>query len=112
MLRNRVENTPDSPKPDPADQKVLLEVEEDAMDKSNCTPETETEIPFTNFNDSSYNLVRDRERRQIRPPQRYGYADIIAYALSVEEEDQENDPINYKEAISGIDSNNWRAAMD
>ena len=29
-----------------------------------------------------YHLTRDRERRQIRPPQRYGYADLIAYALA------------------------------
>ena len=30
-----------------------------------------------------YSLTRDRERRQIKPPQRYNHADIVSFALSV-----------------------------
>lgn len=28
-----------------------------------------------------YQFVRDKERRQVRPPARYAYADIVVYAL-------------------------------
>ncbi|KAK0588500.1 hypothetical protein LWI29_001670 [Acer saccharum] len=30
-----------------------------------------------------YNLTRDRVRREVRAPYRFGYADIVAYALQV-----------------------------
>lgn len=30
-----------------------------------------------------YNLIKDRKRRQMRPPMKYGYADLISYALNV-----------------------------
>jgi len=32
-------------------------------------------------------LARDRTRREIKQPKRYGYADLIAFALEVLEED-------------------------
>ncbi|KAI9197950.1 hypothetical protein LWI28_007274 [Acer negundo] len=37
----------------------------------------------------NYNLTRDRVRREVRAPKRFGYADIVAYALqAVGEEHQ------------------------
>lgn len=37
-----------------------------------------------------YQLARDRERRQGKAPQIFGYADLIAYALSVTNEPTRN----------------------
>ncbi|KAK2983644.1 hypothetical protein RJ640_023178 [Escallonia rubra] len=33
--------------------------------------------------EQQYNIARNIPRREIRPPQKYGYADMVAYALSV-----------------------------
>ena len=45
---------------------------------------------------SGYQLIRVRSRRQLRAPDRLGYADILAYALVVME-DGENKPLTYVE---------------
>ncbi|KAK0576902.1 hypothetical protein LWI29_025080 [Acer saccharum] len=52
------------------------------------------QVPIQSVNDSDevvvqhndledYNLTRDRVRREVRAPNRFGYADIVAYALQV-----------------------------
>ncbi|KAK0575589.1 hypothetical protein LWI29_003299 [Acer saccharum] len=52
------------------------------------------QVPVQSVNDSDevvvqhndledYNLTRDRVRREVRAPNRFGYADIVAYALQV-----------------------------
>ncbi|KAK2999657.1 hypothetical protein RJ639_023445 [Escallonia herrerae] len=35
--------------------------------------------------EQQYTIAKNRLRREIRPPQKYGYADMVAYALSVVE---------------------------
>ena len=40
-----------------------------------------------------YNLTRDKERRSVKAPIRYGYAGIMAYAFSVAEEMETRFPI-------------------
>ncbi|KAH9728046.1 hypothetical protein KPL70_008880 [Citrus sinensis] len=59
-----------------------------------------------------YHLVRDRERRQIRPPQRYGYADLIAYALAASHEVEEDEPTSYREAMKSSYKSEWQRAME
>ena len=61
--------------------------------------------------ESDYMLVRDKTRREIKAPQRYGYADLIAYAFSVAEDLRFDDPSSYKEAISCKDANLWKVTM-
>ena len=57
-----------------------------------------------------FSLARDRQRRDIRLPQRY--ADMVAYALSITEETLDaNEPFRYSEAISHKDSAQWIVAM-
>ena len=56
-------------------------------------------------------LVRDRTKREIRAPQRYGYADLIAYAFLVAEDLGFDEPSSYKEAISYKDANLWKVTM-
>lgn len=41
---------------------------------------------------TSYNMIRDRERRHSKAPNMYGYAYLIAYAKSIEVNDDNNDP--------------------
>ena len=47
----------------------------------------------------------------IKPPKRYGHADIICYALSVAEEIQNSKPKTWREAIESEDSRLWLQAM-
>ncbi|XP_062085979.1 uncharacterized protein LOC133792086 [Humulus lupulus] len=58
-----------------------------------------------------YRLVRDRVRREIKPPERFGYADLIAYALNVAEEEIEQEPLSYKESVNSKDSHEWIEAI-
>ncbi|KAH9782240.1 hypothetical protein KPL71_008811 [Citrus sinensis] len=62
--------------------------------------------------DNSYQLVRDRKRRAVRPPKRYTVADLIAYALIAAQEVNEEEPRTYKEAINSRDKLKWKEAMD
>ena len=57
-----------------------------------------------------YILTRDRERRQIKKPQRYGYEDIVAYALNTAES-IESEPVTYRDAITSKESVKWAVAM-
>ncbi|KAH9736687.1 Integrase catalytic domain-containing protein [Citrus sinensis] len=59
-----------------------------------------------------YHLVRDKERRQIRPPQRYGYADLIAYTLTASHEIDEDEPTSYREAMKSSYKSEWQRAME
>ncbi|KAH9679155.1 hypothetical protein KPL71_026007 [Citrus sinensis] len=60
----------------------------------------------------NYQLVRDRKKRESKPPKRYAYADLIAFALSAAQGIEEDEPKTYTEAVSSKDSKKWAAAMD
>ena len=42
-----------------------------------------------------YSIAKDRPRRDIRPPQRYREADLVAYALNVAEEIDSNEETHF-----------------
>ena len=46
-----------------------------------------------------YQLARDRAKRPIRPPKRYGYADLITYALEAAHKIDDEEPKTFNEAI-------------
>ncbi|KAH9771320.1 hypothetical protein KPL71_012662 [Citrus sinensis] len=54
--------------------------------------------------DMSYQLVRDMERRVIRPPKIYAHAYLIAFALTAAHELDSDEPKTYSEAIRGNES--------
>ncbi|KAK3002024.1 hypothetical protein RJ639_021170 [Escallonia herrerae] len=54
--------------------------------------------------EQQYNIARNRPTRDIRPPQKYVYADMVAYALSVAESIEVEKPVTYKEAIKSTES--------
>ncbi|KAH9769407.1 Integrase catalytic domain-containing protein [Citrus sinensis] len=49
-----------------------------------------------------YQLTRDRQKRQVRAPERLGYADLIAYALLAAQEVDQEEPKTYEEAIANV----------
>ena len=59
------------------------------MEPTTNEREAEDQTPVPNESEGQeiinldYQLARDRPRRQISPPERYGYADLICYALNV-----------------------------
>ena len=58
-----------------------------------------------------YNIATGRERRQIRPPQRFVKADLVAYASYVAEVIEYHEPSNYREVVSSENSAQWSIAM-
>uniref|UniRef100_A0A803P4P3 Uncharacterized protein n=1 Tax=Cannabis sativa TaxID=3483 RepID=A0A803P4P3_CANSA len=58
-----------------------------------------------------YQLTRDRERRNIIPPNRFGYDDSIFYALNISELDGEG-PGSYEEAMVSIYKLEWNSTIE
>ena len=59
-----------------------------------------------------YCLARDRERRTIKAPERYGHADLISFAfIAGKEIEDQGEPQSYEEAISSNDKCKWIEAM-
>lgn len=90
---------------------LQIEVEQAASSFQDCQAEilekeslerSGEEINLENLNQGradSYNLVRDRKMRVIKPPKRYGQAEMTAFALTVVEEEIEMKPKSYQDAI-------------
>ncbi|MCI78075.1 hypothetical protein A2U01_0099345, partial [Trifolium medium] len=76
--------------PETREEKIQFEVEPSTDEKEE--EEDQTPIPEESGSDettySDYQLARDRDRRVIRAPKRFGYADLICYALNAAEEVQ------------------------
>ena len=61
---------------------------------------------------SQYSIVKDGPKRDIKPPQRYDEADLVAYALNVAKDiDSSVEPSTYFEVINCDDSSRWMIAM-
>ena len=59
-----------------------------------------------------HSIARGRFKRTIKLPQRYVEADMVAYTLNVAEDiEASEEPSNYKEPISCMDSKKWLVAM-
>ncbi|KAH9697414.1 hypothetical protein KPL71_023600 [Citrus sinensis] len=59
----------------------------------------------------TYQLARDREKRAIKMPKKYGIADLISFALTVADEVNDEEPLSYKEAMCCSDKLKWYVAM-
>ncbi|KAH9736371.1 hypothetical protein KPL71_018077 [Citrus sinensis] len=86
---------------------------EAASDDERATAESEehevSELPQADL--QSYQLARDRVRREVRAPVRYGYADLIAYALLCADEVTIEEPANFSEAMESVHCDKWLEAM-
>ena len=59
-----------------------------------------------------YSIAKHRPRRDIRPPQRYGEAGLVVYALNMAKGINFNEePSTYLEVVSCDDSGIWMIAM-
>ena len=59
-----------------------------------------------------YVLSRDRVRRQIKPPQRLGHTDLIAFALSAADTLETEEPSTVSDAKKSVDWPKWKMAME
>ena len=84
----------------PEDQEVESDSEEG--DSSGTTTDTH----------GDYNIARDRPRREIIPPARYGDYDLAAFALIAAIEVSQDEPRDYQEAIRSRDKELWNEGMD
>jgi len=57
-------------------------------------------------------IVTGRQRRQIRRPQRYGFADLVACALTVAEDTVVQEYSTFSEAVTSSESAFWVVAMN
>ena len=58
-----------------------------------------------------HSITKDRERRTIKPPHKYGEVDLVAYALSVVDNiESSEDTSTYEEAVSCSDLGKWMIA--
>jgi hypothetical protein len=56
-------------------------------------------------------IATDRPQRQRRAPVRYGFEDMLAYALHTAEEVEFCEPANFKEAVNSKHADEWSGAM-
>lgn len=89
---------------DPALNNNNLLVEIDNISES----EEQFDLPDLPLDD--YQLTRDRERRQIRPPIRFDNDEFVS--LFTYQDKSENEPDSYDDAINCKDYVCWKAAMD
>ena len=69
-------------------------------------------VPTASILMQQYSIAIDKERRTIKPPHKYGEADLVAYALSVTDNTESSEkPSTYEEAVSYNDSSKWMIAM-
>ena len=58
-----------------------------------------------------YLLSRDKAKRNVKPLNRFGLADLIAYALLTAMEYEESESLSYQEVINNNESMKWFIAM-
>ncbi|GJR53654.1 transposable element [Tanacetum coccineum] len=57
-------------------------------------------------------LARDMQRRNVRAPQRFRHEDLVAYAFTMAEDIEIQEPFTYREANSSPESKQWSLAMN
>ncbi|KAH9804147.1 hypothetical protein KPL71_002018 [Citrus sinensis] len=111
MLQQKVE-TELTISEQPTNHKPNLEVEltDDHKDTDEESKSYDNKSRSLEMN--NYQLARDRERRVIKMPKKYGIADLISYALNVAEEVIGEEPSSYKQAMNSRDKTKWLSAME
>ncbi|XP_038902392.1 uncharacterized protein LOC120089034 [Benincasa hispida] len=60
----------------------------------------------------NYQLTRDKPQRVRQAPTRYGYADLVAYALTCAVDSIEGKPLTFEEAIVSDSKEQWKDVME
>ncbi|KAM6574493.1 hypothetical protein CsatA_022820 [Cannabis sativa] len=92
----------------PRSVQVELEQRTESLNQASTDQKKETE---TTSNLDDYQLAKDRTRREIRAPEKFGYADFSAYALSVTDGVDNTVPKSYQEAVNRKDGKKWLQAI-
>ena len=89
--------------------KTVQRVDKHVEFESGLVPNSdEQSVPTASVPVQQYSIARDIERRTIKPPHKYGEADLVAYALSVMDNIESNEETStYEEAVSYGDSAKW-----
>ncbi|GJS97909.1 retrovirus-related pol polyprotein from transposon TNT 1-94 [Tanacetum coccineum] len=90
------------------DEPVIKDAHESGDD--NTTPEEVQ--PEEKHDLQSYSLVQDRQKRNVRAPQRFRHEDLVAYAFTIAEDIEVQEPFTYGEAIGSPESKQWSLAMN
>lgn len=111
-------DTTQKPNSEIRNESIEIEVEKEKIDNHSSITEqheSETEIESTQSELNNYQLARDRQRREIHPPNKFGYADIVdftAFALCTASEIENSEPASYAEAINSKDRRKWIQAIN
>ena len=73
--------------------------------------EAKQQVKQTHSELEGYQLARDREKRTIKMPERYGIVDPISYVLVVAESVTSEKPANFKQAMRSKDKTRWVVVM-
>ncbi|KAH9648425.1 retrovirus-related pol polyprotein from transposon TNT 1-94-like protein [Citrus sinensis] len=84
----------------------VIELEVESLKEAKQHPkQTHSEL-------EGYQLAKDRIRRTIKMPEKYGVADLISYALAVAETETSDEPATYKQVMRTKDKRKWVAVME
>lgn len=74
---------------------------------------TENDFSGGEYEDTEqpYSIATHRERRQARPPQKYGFSKLVAHALTAAINMGIHEPETYTEAVTSEESKHWVSAM-
>ena len=72
--------------------------------RENTSQGTETS---TSGVEQHHSIATDRPRHTIKPPIRYGFEDMVSYALVI----SSGDPTTFQEAVNSQEKNKWMGAM-
>ncbi|KAL2466629.1 CCHC-type domain-containing protein [Abeliophyllum distichum] len=99
--------------PEQIDPQVETEQEEVLEQPELEIPETvvpnQEQLEDTNLRD--YQLVRDRERRQVRPNLKYVSSNLMEFVIDLGQSLESVEPFSYEEAVNCKNSKNWKKAM-
>lgn len=94
---------------------VQLEVEQSShlprQKNQNEGPKESTLSDDIHHEETTNNLISDRQSRVIKPTQIYGQANLVAFALIFAEEIIYLKPINYREALTNKEVDKWLITM-
>ena len=82
----------------------VVQVDLEEYDREKDTHHAES----SNSDDQQYrSIATDRPRRNIRPPTKYGFEDLVSYALIT----SNGDPTTFQEAVQSQEKSRWMGAM-
>ena len=74
---------------------VQVNLEPQVLDNERAESSSSKPSSSTSGEEQHYSLVRDREKRTIKPPSRFGYEDLASFALLV----SSGDPSSFQKAM-------------